>query len=444
MTIPRSKYQIFPPHPPDRQEALDHSVVDQGVQRATIWDHEGNLLDGWELEVICEKRGLRCPREVRHFESEADKFRFILAVNAHRRPCLSSKQKRSVIEAYLRGDPEIADNTLAVALGVSKNTVLKARRRLEATGTIKQVTKTKGKDGKVRPVKYTKRIITNSAGEFERAKEVVQHLPDNCAGKTLDITTASRRARRNQKKEERQGQVVTPLADEDIRLFHCRFQELEQVAGLNPASAQLFVADIPYGGAFLPQVDDLGKLAGRMLVEGGLLAVYVGQAYLNRVMGTFDKHLTYRWTLASVWDGDATIFHLLQVLSQCKPILLYSKGEWKQRGLWPDVLRVNSKEKDVHEWQQPLEEAERLVRYFSQPGDLVVDPCGGGFTTAEACLRLSRKCVSCDLDPECVGKGQDRINKARLSAQAAGSPLEGANPGVDDIRIASLLAGKEV
>jgi hypothetical protein len=47
MTIPRSKYQFFPQHPPDRHEALDHSVVDYGVQGATIWDHEGNLLDGW-------------------------------------------------------------------------------------------------------------------------------------------------------------------------------------------------------------------------------------------------------------------------------------------------------------------------------------------------------------------------------------------------------------
>ena len=194
-----------------------------GVELATTWDHEGNLLDGWERESICEARRLRCPREVRRFDSEADKFRFILAVNAHRRPVLSSKQKRAVIAAYLQGDPEIADNMLAVALGVSKNTVLKARRRLEADGAIREVAKTKGKDGKLRPVKYTKRIITNSSGEFERAKEVVKDLPDNCAGKTLDLTTASRRAKRNKKKEERHGQVVRPLADEDIRLFPCRF-----------------------------------------------------------------------------------------------------------------------------------------------------------------------------------------------------------------------------
>jgi DNA modification methylase len=114
-----------------------------------------------------------------------------------------------------------------------------------------------------------------------------------------------------------------------------------------------------------------------------------------------------------VWGGDANLFYPLRVASQWKPILVYSKGPWHRRERWPDVLRVTVKEKDWHRWQQPLDEVERLVSYFSRPGDLVVDPCGGGFTTAEACLRLARRCVSCDRDPECVGKGQKRLEEAR-------------------------------
>jgi hypothetical protein len=409
----RSRYQIFPPLPPDRRDALEQSILAHGVEAATTWDDERNLLDGWERESVCEAHGLRCPREVRHFDTEADKFRFLLGVNAHRRPCLSNKQKRAVVEAYLRGDPEIADNTLAVALGVSKNTVLKARRRLEAAGTIKKVTRTKGKDGKLRPVKYTTRIITNSAREFEQAQEVIKDLPASCAGKTLDITTASRRAKRNKKKRERQGQVVTPPADEDIRLFQCRFQDLEKVAGLKPASANLFLPDIPYEKAFLPQVDDLGKLAERLLVEGGLLVLYGGQAYLNRVMAALDNHLTYRWTAAFTWGGDGNVFHPLGVVSQWKPVLVYSKGEWRRRSRWPDVIRATGKEKGWHQWQQPLDVVETLVSYFSGPGDVVVDPCGGGFTTAEACLRLGRRCVSCDIDGACVEGGRQRLQEAR-------------------------------
>jgi hypothetical protein len=36
----------------------------------------------------------------------------------------------------------------------------------------------------------------------------------------------------------------------------------------------------------------------------------------------------------------------------------------------------------------------------------------GCFTTAEACLRLGRRCVSCDVDA-CVDRGQERLGRAR-------------------------------
>ena len=71
-----------------------------------------------------------------------------------------------------------------------------------------------------------------------------------------------------------------------------------------------------------------------------------------------------------------------QVMSKWKPALVYSNGPWKKRGMWPDVFLVNSQEKDWHPMQQPLEEAEMFVKYFSQPGDIVVDCCAGSFTTA--------------------------------------------------------------
>ena len=56
-----------------------------------------------------------------------------------------------------------------------------------------------------------------------------------------------------------------------------------------------------------------------------------------------------------------------------------------------------------------------LIRYFSNSGDLVVDPCGGGFTTTEARLRLNRRCVSCDDIEDNVGKGIERLDEARRS-----------------------------
>ena len=98
-----------------------------------------------------------------------------------------------------------------------------------------------------------------------------------------------------------------------------------------------------------------------------------------------------------------------RVVSKWKPTLVYSKGEWTKEGEWFDVSIINSKEKEWHDWQQPLEQVERLVKDFSEPGDLVVDPLGGGFTTAVACKSLGRKCISCDIDEKAVIRGQDRL-----------------------------------
>ncbi len=97
------------------------------------------------------------------------------------------------------------------------------------------------------------------------------------------------------------------------------------------------------------------------------------------------------------------------ILSKWKPILVYSKGTYSREGHLHDVSQVKTKEKQWHPWQQPLEEVEKLIEDFSKPGDLVIDPCGGGFTTAVACQNLNRRCISCDVDQTCVTKGQIRL-----------------------------------
>ena len=369
----------------------------------TIWDDEGNLVEGWHRERACAELGIDCPKEIRHFGSEADKFELVLSVNCRRRQ-MDQKQKRQVIEAYLRVDPAINDNQLGDLIGVSKTTVAKLRTHLEATCQIAKLTEFRGRDGKVRPRKY-KRIIVNTPKEMKMAQAAIKDLPPSCDGKIIDATTAARRAHRNTTKQALATRVVEPIMDADIQLHHCRFQELE----IEPASANLVLTDIPYGKEFLSELYDLAAFADRVLVEGGLFVTYSGQYYLDKVMTAFGQHLTYRWTMASIWDGDGTMIHPLHLTSKWKPILIFSKGPWQTRGRWPDVSHVEVKEKDRHAWQQPLEEVERLVSYFSQPGDLVVDPCAGSFTTAEACKRMGRRFVGCDVEESCVQKGHARL-----------------------------------
>jgi hypothetical protein len=373
----------------------------------SIVDPEGNVIDGNHRERACKELGVFCPREIREFSSDAEKLELAVSLNVKRRH-FTGKQRRELIAAYLKVDPGINDRHLGDIIGVSKNTVADERRNLETTGQIDQLPQRLGRDGKLRPAKC-RRIIANTSKEAEEAQNVIKDLPSSCGGKLVDVSTASRRARRHVRKQHRLGQIIVPSPDEDVRLYHCRFQELEAVAKIAPESVHAIITDILYDGQFVPQVSDLAVLANRILVPGGLLVTLSGIHHLDEVMRRLREHLEWGWMRASIWDGDANILHPRQVTSQWKPILVYSKGQWKERGMWPDVSRVNSKEKDWHPMQQPLEEVEALVRYFTQPGDLVVDTCGGGFTTAVACRNLGRRFIGCDISAECVSKGQARL-----------------------------------
>ena len=407
----QSKYQILPPLTEQEYETLKKSIDTNGLDYPIIVDQTGETVDGFHRQQACEELKIKCSRIVRNFESENEKYELALSVNCNRRH-LSQNQKRRVIEGYLLRDPQIANNNLADLVGASKNTVASVREHLEATGQIDKFEKLRGKDGKLRNKKQNK-ILANSDKEAEKAIQIIGYLPDNCTGKTYDMVTANRRAKRNQNAKKRKEQIdtVAPLNDNDIRLFHSRFQDLEKIAGIESESVNLICTDIPYGKEFLPEIECLAEFAERVLVEGGIFITYSGQYHLPEVMEKLGQHLTYRWEISSHYKGDATLLSLgsYKVTSNWKPILIYSKGKPNRKGIFNDVYNAQSKEKEWHHWQQPLDEAVKLIHNFSSPGDLVVDPCGGGFTTAVASRNLNRRYIGCDVEAECVSRGRKRL-----------------------------------
>lgn len=399
--------RLLPPLPPDEYALLKASISRYGIRVPIVVDQAGMTIDGWHRDRACDELGIYCPREVRHFDSDAERLQVAISLNANRRH-LNRQQRRKLIATFLRCDPRINDSHLGEIIGVSKNTVAVVRGELEATRQIDKLAKRSGRDGKERPATY-RRIIANSPKELEKALGAIKNLRPSLTDRIMDATTAGRHARCHIKKEEIAAKVIIPLPDDAIRLYHCPFQQLEEVAGIVPASVPLICTDIPYGKEFLPELNDLAAFAERVLVDGGLFVTYSGHFYLDQVMQGFGVHLIYRWMVATTWNGNGNPVYPRNLVSNWKPILVYSKGNWRKRGQWYDLLQCDCKEKDWHPWQQPIDDIETLIRYFSEPGDLVVDPCGGGFTTAVACRNLARRCIACDVDRQCVQRGWERF-----------------------------------
>jgi site-specific DNA-methyltransferase (adenine-specific) len=60
---------------------------------------------------------------------------------------------------------------------------------------------------------------------------------------------------------------------------------------------------------------------------------------------------------------------------------------------------------------KPLPLMRAIVRDYSRPGDLVVDPYCGGGTTALACAIEGRRCITCECDPKTFELARKRLEK---------------------------------
>ncbi|MEZ5944949.1 MAG: DNA methyltransferase [Planctomycetaceae bacterium] len=252
-------------------------------------------------------------------------------------------------------------------------------------------------------------------------RECVERLPSATAGERRAVAKTARRIERERRKQELlRRPILIPSSDEMIQLHHCRFQELAEASGLKEASAQAIITDIPYGKDFLDQLDDLAAFAERYLADGGVFATHTGKEFLPQLVEAMGKRLNWLWMLDSHYSNEGCdLFRTdaegnkFRIFCKTKHILVYTKGVPTAIESFIDLLPHAAKEKEWDNWQQPLAEVEYLVSKFTRPGDVVIDPCGGGFTTGVACLRHFRRFVGCDVQQQWVANGQERVDKTR-------------------------------
>jgi site-specific DNA-methyltransferase (adenine-specific) len=83
--------------------------------------------------------------------------------------------------------------------------------------------------------------------------------------------------------------------------------------------------------------------------------------------------------------------------------------EWGCRGVWfIDSVRAN----DDHEAKFPVRLADRVVRLYSDPGDIVLDPFVGSGTTAVAALQNGRRYIGIDKEQRHVDLAKRNIEES--------------------------------
>lgn len=95
-------------------------------------------------------------------------------------------------------------------------------------------------------------------------------------------------------------------------------------------------------------------------------------------------------------------------------VLLYKGNPAKPPYAIPDVIEGQMTGNEYHPTQKPLEWLYPIIECYTKPGDLVLDPFGGSLSTAVACKRLGRRCVTIELDETYVKRGIERLVQRQL------------------------------
>ena len=69
------------------------------------------------------------------------------------------------------------------------------------------------------------------------------------------------------------------------------------------------------------------------------------------------------------------------------------------------------KEKDAHDWQQSVAEAEHFIGALCPKGGIVLDPMVGSGTSGVAAVTLGMEFVGVECDPDAFAVAQERIEK---------------------------------
>ena len=79
-----------------------------------------------------------------------------------------------------------------------------------------------------------------------------------------------------------------------------------------------------------------------------------------------------------------------------------ARGKLPTDTWWHTIVGTNSKEKTGYPTQKPLAIIERILYASSNPGDLVLDFFAGSGTTGAACLKLGRRFILVDNNPQSI------------------------------------------
>lgn len=415
------QYQLLPPLSDAEYSALKADIAARGVMVAVEKDEQGNTLDGFHREKICQELNIDFPVKIRVGMSEDEKIHHAIALNLERRH-LDSEQRRELV-LTLKKSRGWSNEAIADAVGVTEGTVRNDLNSVSQNYET-ELPRTIGKDGKSYPPKKPRTINARNGSEAQAALTALNVIGWTDGGDTEEnapeiIVEAKRTiasANRDQQLHERMRNAFREAYGDGqkprCQLFNCAVEELAQ--HIEPESVDAIITDPPYPKEYLDTYGFLAQFAAYALRPGGSLLAMCGQSYLPEIMAQMDGHLNYYWPLCLWTPGQAPHLWTRKVNTNWKPVLWYVKGEYTGETV-SDVLKSDVNDKRFHEWGQSESGWLQLVERFTVENELLVDPFVGGGTGAIVALQCRRRFIGADINADAIEATRKRLQSVEVS-----------------------------
>jgi hypothetical protein len=404
-TMPVANIRIGKRHRHDLGDitGLAATIAELGLLHPIVVKPDGSLIAGERRLQACQQLGWTdIPVTVVDI---ADIVRGEHAENAHRKDFLPSEIASIVREL------EPIEKAAAKERQGTRNDLVESFHNVNGGKTRDKIAAFTGVSG--RTLDKIKAVVEAAEKEPERFGRLLEKM--DATGKIEKSYAELRRVQ----VEESDAVPITGAVDARIITGDFRIEG----HAIEDNSVDLIFTDPPYHREFIPQYADLAKFAARVLVPGGSLITYVGHYALFEIGALMLPHLQYHWINALVHDGTVgnRILWGKHLHVGWKPLLWFTKGPRRTNIVVADCLKCSPGNKAVdHEWAQGTKGPDYYIEHLSRKNALVIDPYLGGGTTGVSALRLGRRFVGFEINPDTARNAEARIAKAGPSEDDSG------------------------
>jgi DNA modification methylase len=152
----------------------------------------------------------------------------------------------------------------------------------------------------------------------------------------------------------------------------------------------------------------------RVVKDGGSLVTIVGHYALVKCANYIEESgLWYIHDIPIIHSGGHKMIFKHRISVRHKPMLWFLKGEkLNPHNIIDDVIYSTPPKKELHEWEQSPVEAEHIINGLTiGVNQVILDPFMGAGTFGKAALKLKRKFIGIEINPETFELAKAKLAK---------------------------------